>query len=54
MGKGKILIAIDEGKIGVHRSLENVNNSELTSVICQLDILKQELLNLYKKSIKQF
>ena len=54
MGKGKILIAIDDGKIGVQQMLENVNNSELTSVICQIGILKETLLNLYKKSIKQF
>ncbi len=45
----KIQIADQDDKIIVLADLDNMENSLIAQTICELEILKQELLEIYKE-----
>lgn len=53
MGKAEIAILLNEGKVGVHRKLEKLNESELLELIGCVESVKIELISMHHEILKR-
>lgn len=52
MGTAKIGIVLKNGKIAISYKMEGVSQGELSLLVINLEILKQNLISEYKKNLK--
>jgi len=52
MGQGKIIILVKDGKVAVNRKFEQINGGEMSLVMSAIDLLKQDVLSEYSKTIQ--
>lgn len=50
---GKIGLVIQNGKVAITRDYQGCSFSEISLFISQLEVLKEELLEIYKKMLRQ-
>ncbi len=53
MKKGIVAIAITEKGIATKRNIKNINSSQFFQLIIELELLKEDLLEEYKKNRKK-
>ena len=53
MGQGKIAILLNDGNINIVNKLDGVTPNELSQLIVNLEILREDLLLLFKKTVKK-
>ena len=51
---GKIAIIVNGGKVAIRVKMGNLTQDELAMLITNLELLRLDLLNSYRKSIKRF
>lgn len=54
MGNAKIGIVLKDGQIAIRIQMEKVSQGELSMLITNLEILKQRLVDDYKKAVRAF
>jgi hypothetical protein len=50
MGKGKIALIIENGAFAVKGELNQLSSAELSTIITNLEIIKEDTLKLYRQS----
>lgn len=53
MGKGLILISLENGEIKMKTKFENISSNELSELILNLEILTEDLRAMYRQTIKK-
>jgi len=52
MGQGKLVIAVENGRIGVVRDFKDLNVPEINSLISHLEMHKLDFVNMLRDMIK--
>lgn len=53
MGKGLIAVAIADGKTIVKKELNGITMNEITMAICDLELIKKDLLQIYESKFRK-